>query len=120
MTIEEEEQKNQQIQQKLKLVKKSLIEVLAESRNGISLAQLPINLQKKLKFKLQLNELGFAKLKDLVMSMSGEIKLELRGANHPFAYLINKGKKPHSDINSADFSTHHYAMNHMHQYGMYG
>jgi hypothetical protein len=51
----------------------------------MSLAQLPMHLGKKLPFKLDLNEIGFPKLKDLIISMSDRIKLELRGTNHPFA-----------------------------------
>lgn len=51
---------------------------------------------------LNLNELGFAKLKDLVLSMSDQIKLELRSHNHPFAYLIHSGKPLHSKGNSDD------------------
>ena len=51
---------------------------------------------------LNLNELGFAKLKDLVLSMSDQIKLELRSHNHPFAYLIHAGRPVHSKGNSDD------------------
>jgi len=50
---------------------------------------LPQNLKKKLVFPLDLNELGFPKLKDLILSMSDDIRLELKGTNHPFAYLLN-------------------------------
>jgi len=49
---------------------------------------LPLYLRRKLQFSLDLNELGFPKLKDLILSMQDKIKLELRGHNHPFAYLI--------------------------------
>ena len=54
-------------------------------------------------FILDLNELGFPKLKDLILSMSDKIKLELRGHNHPFAYLMTSGRYVHSKINSDDF-----------------
>lgn len=64
---------------------------------------MPLYLRKKLPFKLDLNELGFPKLKDLILSMADEIKLELRGHNHPFAYLITKGRYVHDKINSDDF-----------------
>ena len=90
------------IKAKLQIVKNALIEVLAEARMGISLAQLPLYLKRKLPFMLNLNELGFAKLKDLVLSMSDQIKLELRSHNHPFAYLIHSGKPLHSKGNSDD------------------
>jgi len=81
-------------------VKNALIEILAESKNGMSLAQLPLYLRRKLPFTLDLNELGFPKLKDLIRSMSDKIKLELRGHNHPFAYLIKGEKNVHSRGNS--------------------
>lgn len=64
-----------------------LEEILAESKIGMSLAQLPMHLNKKLPFNLDLNELGFPKLKDLIIAMRDKISLELRGTNHPFAYL---------------------------------
>jgi hypothetical protein len=59
----------------------------------MSLAQLPQNLNKKLLFSLDLNELGFPKLKDLILSMSDQIKLDLKGLNHPFAYLLTRYEK---------------------------
>jgi hypothetical protein len=62
---------------KLDSVKNALIEVLGENRDGISLAQLPIYLKKKINFTMNLSELGFAKLKDLVLSMSDKVSLEL-------------------------------------------
>jgi len=54
-----------------------------------------------LQFSLDLNELGFPKLKDLILSMHDKIKLELRGHNHPFAYLI----KNNSSINEQESSS---------------
>lgn len=35
--------------------------------------------------------------------MSDKIKLELRGHNHPFAYLLKAGRYVHSSSNSDDF-----------------
>ena len=86
--MQKESHKNAAIQAKLSVVKNALIEILAESKTGMSLAQLPLYMRRKLPFQLDLNELGFPKLKDLILSMSDRIKLELRGHNHPFAYLI--------------------------------
>lgn len=43
----------------------------------------------KLPFNLNLTELGFTKLKDLILSMGNQIKIDNRGHNHPFAVLIN-------------------------------
>ncbi len=91
------------IEAKLTVVKNALVEILAESKAGMSLAQLPLYLKRKLPFALDLNELGFPKLKDLILSMADKIKLELRGHNHPFAYLIKSGRYVHSASNSDDF-----------------
>lgn len=54
------------IKRKLKKVKDAVIEVLSESRSGLSLAQMPLHLKRRLNFPLDLNELGFVKLKDLL------------------------------------------------------
>ena len=55
-------------------MKEAIIEILAESKTGpktgMSLAQLPQYLKKKLPFNLDWNELGFPKLKDLLQSMT--------------------------------------------------
>ena len=37
--------------------------------------------------------------------MADNIKLELRGHNHPFAYLIKSGRYVHSSSNSDDFQS---------------
>jgi hypothetical protein len=37
--------------------------------------------------------------------MSDQIKLELKGHNHPFAYLIKSGRYVHSTSNSDDFKS---------------
>ena len=84
----EDQQKVTVRKSKLHTVRQALIEILAESKNGMSLAQLPQSLKKKLPFPLDLNELGFPKLKDLLKSMDEKIKIELKDVNHPFAYLI--------------------------------
>ena len=93
--------------QKLSIVKQTILDVLAETRSGVSLAQLPLLVKNKLPFPLDLNEFGFVKLKELLVSMSDRVKLELRGHNQPFARLIqsasSRGKL--SAIHSADFSS---------------
>ena len=103
--LQKESHKNAAVAAKLNIVKNALIEILAESKIGMSLAQLPLYLRRKLPFTLDLNELGFPKLKDLILSMSDKIKLELRGHNHPFAYLIKSGRYVHSSSNSDDFQS---------------
>ena len=69
----------------------------------MSLAQLPMNLKRKLSYPLDLSELGFAKLKDLLSTMP-EIEIELRGTNHPFAvlsYMKNRKKSTSGEIKKA-------------------
>mmetsp|Transcript_7372 Transcript_7372/g.7229 ORF Transcript_7372/g.7229 Transcript_7372/m.7229 type:complete len:705 (-) Transcript_7372:36-2150(-) len=77
---------------KLRLVTKGILDLLKENRTGISLAQLPQNLKKKLNFSYDITELGFSKLKDLLLTMP-EVEIELRGSNHPFATLKNPRKR---------------------------
>jgi hypothetical protein len=45
-----------------------------------------MHVRRRLHFQLDWNELGFAKLKDLIMSMTPQVRLELRGHNHPFVF----------------------------------
>ena len=75
---------------KLTIVRKAIIEILTESPSGLSFAQLPLRLKHKLPFPLDLNELGFVKLKELIGSMPDQVELDLREHNHPFARLIVK------------------------------
>lgn len=88
-TQEELNKKKYEINQKLEVVQRALIEILLVNQDGVSLAQLPNHLKKKLPFNLVLSELGFSKLKDLILSMNDKIKIENRGHNHPFAVLID-------------------------------
>jgi len=99
----EQNRKKATAQAKLTVVKNALIEILAESKQGMSLAQIPLHLKKKnLPFTLDLNELGFPKLKDLILSMSDQIRLELMGHNHPIAYLLKSNRYVHQKGNSND------------------
>ena len=75
------------VAEKLKQAKDAIIETLLEAQEGVSLAQLPMKLKSFLPFPLDLNELGFAKLKDLLTTIPC-IKMEQRGSNHPFAVYI--------------------------------
>lgn len=73
---------------KFKATKQAILEVLRENESGVSLAQLPLYLKPKLHFPLDLAELGFAKLKDLILAIGDDlVAVELRGHNHPFAVL---------------------------------
>lgn len=57
----------------LKQVRKCLIETLNQYKTGVSLAQLPQHLKRKLNFELNLNNLGYPKFKDLILSMNDVI-----------------------------------------------
>lgn len=63
------------------------MQVLKEHPQGLSLAQLPQFLKRKLDFELNLLSLGFSKLKDLILKMD-QVKMELHSQNHPFARLL--------------------------------
>ena len=77
---------------KIAAIQQAIAEILKECKEGMSLAQLPLYIKRKLSFPLDLAELGFAKLKDLLLIMP-EVEIELRGTNHPFAILKNKRKR---------------------------
>ncbi len=82
-------QQKLQVAQKLSMVKQAIIDVLRESTAGISLAQLPLHLKYRLPFPLDLNELGFVKLKELLVTMPGQVQIEVRGHNHSFVRLVH-------------------------------
>lgn len=87
------QQKSEKSQQQLKQVRKCLIETLSECKGGVSLAQLPQHLKRKLNFEVNLSNLGYPKFKDLILSMNDVIQIELKGQNHPFAYLIQHDRR---------------------------
>ena len=63
-------EQDSEIRDQLAQIKTSLVDILSEHRNGVSLAQLPQYLKRKLKFDLNLQRLGYPKLKDLILSMN--------------------------------------------------
>ena len=69
-TKDEDSEQSSLIREELAQVKKNLVEILKEHKNGVSLAQLPQYLKRKLQFDLNLQKLGYPKLKDLILSMS--------------------------------------------------
>jgi len=80
----------EKIKYKLKAVKQAICELLKGKPTGIPLAQLPQQLKHKLPFALDLNELGFLKLKELLVTMADQVKVDTRGHNYPIARLIQK------------------------------
>lgn len=79
----------------LKKIKDALIEILAENSKGLSLAQIPQYLRRKLSFSFNLQDFGFPKLKNLLTTMTEDIKIELSGTNHSFASLKHPEKYSH-------------------------
>ena len=74
-------------------MKKTILEILGEHAEGVSLAQLPLYLQRKMSDPVDIAGLGFPKLKDLILTMNDKIKLELKSHNHPIASLITEAPK---------------------------
>mmetsp|Transcript_23710 Transcript_23710/g.23472 ORF Transcript_23710/g.23472 Transcript_23710/m.23472 type:complete len:235 (+) Transcript_23710:366-1070(+) len=70
----------------MQAIEKAILEYLEKPPHEISLAQLPLLLKRSLKFQLNITELGFAKLKDLLLAIPS-VSVELRGTNHPFVVL---------------------------------
>lgn len=84
--------------QKLAIVQKKIVEVLKENKEGLSLAQLPLYIKRKVNFNINISELGFAKLKDLLLIMP-DVEIELRGTNHPFAvYKVRSCKDKEEEL----------------------
>lgn len=74
------------VQGKIKKIGESLLEILNRFRDGISLAQLPGALSAAVGFQLDLQKLGFAKLKDLVLGVEG-VSIIRKSNKHQFAIL---------------------------------
>lgn len=72
--------------QKLETVKQGVKAVLEANRAGVPLAQLPLLLKRKLGFVANVSEFGFAKLKELLLTMP-EVSLSAKEPNQSFAAL---------------------------------
>lgn len=79
----------------LKKIKDALIEILYENPEGLSLAQIPQYLRRKLNFSFNLQEMGFPKLKNLLITMTDEIQIDVSGSNHSYASLKHPEKYTH-------------------------
>lgn len=71
---------------KILKINQSLFSILGKYKDGVSLAQLPGVLNSYIDFHLDLQELGYAKLKDLVLSVPG-IQIIKKANKHQFAVL---------------------------------
>ena len=82
----------------------AIIDTLHHNPHGVSLAQLPNHLNTRLNFALNLQELGFAKLKDLIISMRDRVKVS--NSNHPVASLKRSRDQVLSLNSSEDMSNY--------------
>jgi hypothetical protein len=77
---------------KLGTVKGCIQSLLSSFKEGISLAQLPGLLNKQIDFQLDLQELGFAKLKDLLISIAG-VQIVKKANKHQYAVFSKMVKE---------------------------
>lgn len=84
---------NLQREAKIKALQKSILEILKENPNGVSLAQIPQLLRVKALFPFNLQELGFPKLKNFLASMSDKIRVEMAGTNNSYAFLTENAEE---------------------------
>jgi hypothetical protein len=96
--------RREEIIKKLAAVKMAIIDTLLNNPDGVSLAQLPNHLKTRLNFSLNLSELGFAKLKDLILSMRDRVTVS--NSNHPVASLVKPKNHAHSANSSDDMSNY--------------
>jgi len=75
-------------------IKDIILGIIGENQEGVSLAQIPLLLRRKLGFSVNFQELGFPKLKNFITTaMADQVKIESSGANHSFAILKEPLKK---------------------------
>ena len=74
------------IGQRLQVIKDEIVKLLKSRPAGIPLAQIPVNLKRKLKFPLKITDLGFKKLKDLLKAIP-EVHLCPDNRKNPLAML---------------------------------
>ena len=62
--------------------------ILTNYKDGLSLAQLPVQFKQNLSFDIDLEKLGFKKFKDMLLALDNpKVSIVQRGVNHPFAIL---------------------------------
>lgn len=74
------------INERVGIIHKEIVKLLKTKPTGLPLAQIPICLKRRLKFQLNLNELGFKKLKDLLNAFQ-DIYLYPANSKNPSAFL---------------------------------
>ncbi|OMJ78944.1 hypothetical protein SteCoe_21115 [Stentor coeruleus] len=80
-----------ELNKKIQGIKQATLSILEKYSEGVSLAQLPLYIKRSLNFPLNIQELGYPKLKDLLATFP-EVSIELRNTNHPFAILCKDNK----------------------------
>lgn len=91
------ESQEHQTGKKAKLIKKIkdvIMDILGNHSEGLSLAQIPLLLKKKIGYPINFQELGFPKLKNFMQTlMTDQVKIESSGSNHSYAILLENEKK---------------------------
>jgi len=82
----------------ISMVKEALLEILMENPNGISLAQIPFHLKRKLRFTVDFQDLGFAKLKNFLSTLKNLVVIQSVGTNHTYVKL--RGPIPKQSFSS--------------------
>lgn len=81
------EEKNPEIKQKIQSIKSIILNLLSEAPNGISLAKLPAEIKRKVNFYYDLHEIGFNKLKDVLVELPNVEIIEMKGSKLAIAKL---------------------------------
>lgn len=80
-----------QNQLKIRSIQLALIKILLENphESPISLAQIPLYLKKSLMFSYNLPNLGFPKLKNLIMTLSDKVELDINKSTLSYCFHPN-------------------------------
>jgi hypothetical protein len=75
----------------VRTIQVALINILLENQfeSTLSLAQIPLFLKKSINFSYNLQELGFSKLKNLIMTLSDKIDIDVNKSTLSYSFHIN-------------------------------
>ena len=60
-------------------IREAMLEIIKETNNRVSLAQIPQHLRKKLSFEVNPIVLGFSKLKYLILALDDRFAIDFHG-----------------------------------------
>lgn len=75
------------VSERIGIIRKEIAKLLNDKPDGMPLAQIPIVLKRRVKFQINFTELGFKKLKDLLLTFE-EISLYPKNSKNPSAFLV--------------------------------